>query len=257
MSPRALRLASPSLVDHLAAGTIDVLRVWSLRWGLALPSDAVRAGSWDVGGRPQIEAGGQWQDAGARGGTVFWPDALERSVTEALYPRSPEEPTAGPESLARAGGRRALADLRRMLSTQWFGTEALTEPGAWCLSRWDAPVRLDLQIGPAACITVIVAAARLPNEPRAPAKRLTPVDPSAFRDIAVTAEVVIGRAEVALPDALALQVNDVIVLDARLGDALELRVGGTDLSLQGSLGRVADRRALQIVSPHPRSGVSS
>lgn len=259
MDERALRLASHAAVARVAGKTEAVVRAWAERWGIEQGLARVEACVWTAAGRPEPVAIGRWQDTVEPvRATFFWADALEAAVTDVLYPRSAGEPSPRQDSLARSGSRHATADLRRMLCEQWTGTTDLSDADdSWVISRWDAPIRVDLALGGVVTITAIVPAPVAARTTAVSAQRLKPLEASAFRSLPVRAELVVGRADVALPEVLALQVNDVIVLDSLVSDPLELQVHGVDQVLQACLGQVGGRRALQIVFSSPKRGVSS
>ena len=97
-------------------------------------------------------------------------------------------------------------------------------------------------------IVAVLAAAQLRE--RTPPVRcgLGTLDARCFDALPAQAELMVGRAEVALPDIAALQVGDVIALDARIHDPLPLRVQGGRAIVHACLGRTGDRRAAQLVS---------
>ncbi len=84
---------------------------------------------------------------------------------------------------------------------------------------------------------------------RTPALRggLGALDARSFHALPAQAELLVGRAEIALPDIAALQVGDVIVLDSRIHDPLPLRLQDGAATVHACLGRAGDRRAAQLV----------
>jgi flagellar motor switch protein FliM len=93
---------------------------------------------------------------------------------------------------------------------------------------------------------------RVASVPQQASRRLGALDPTAFDALTSHAELVVGRASLPIPDLAALQVGDVIVLDARIADPLELRIQHGATTLRAAIGTTGPNRAAKIVS-HPKS----
>jgi len=254
MAAMRLTLASPAWVEELRRSTTQSVDGWRARWGLHGVAVEVRAAPWDAAHRPHVEGHGRWRNfAGDAPATMFWPARIEPAVEEALYPRLPGEPRIEGTSLARASTRHVAADLEHALSACWLldvQVEGSAEEGEWRASRWLAPVHVEVAIG--SCrISAVVHAAPRHAERRASSQdmpRLGRTDARAFHALPGRAELVVGRAEIGIPDAAALQVGDVLVLDARVDEPSEMRVQGGSTVLYAHLGRVGNRRAVQLTA---------
>ena len=163
----------------------------------------------------------------------------------------PGEPRIEGASLARASTRHVVADLEHALLACWVldgRIEGIAAEEEWRASRWLAPVHVEVAIGWCRISAVVHVASRH-AERRAASQdmpRLGRNDARAFHALPGCAELVVGRAEIGIPDAAALQVGDVLVLDARVDEPSELRVQGGSTVLYAHLGRVGNQRAAQL-----------
>jgi len=245
-----LTLATPALVEGLRRRTHESAAAWAARWGLSHIGMTVSAQAWAENGRPATTGDGDWHDAGATA-TLFWPSALQPMVQDALFPCGPHELRGAETTLAGQATHQAAADLRHALIAAWSIDAPLTAGVAeWSLSVWRAPVQVSIDLDESCRIMACIAAAPLQETLSSRARpALGAIDARAFGPLPAQAELIVGRADIALPDAAALQVGDVIVLDTRIDEPLELRVQQGAISLRANLGRVGDRRAAQLVSP--------
>ena len=254
MAAIRLTLASPALVEEVHRSTAQSVDGWRARWGLQGLAVEVRAAPWDAARRPDVEGNGRWRNfAGDAPATVFWPARIEPAVEEALYPRMPGEPRIEGASLARASTRHVVADLERALLACWLLDDQVEGTGGeadWCASRWLAPVHVEVAIGWCRIGAVLHGASRHVERRASPQymPRLGRTDARAFHALPGLAELVVGRAEIGIPDAAALQVGDVLVLDARVDEPSELRIQGGSTVLYAHLGRVGMHRAVQLTA---------
>lgn len=250
MNHRLLRLACANGAERAAAAARRVADAWMVRWELEGVPVSVGGRVWDGEALPAVNQPGEWQHCMTPvPGMIFWPQELESTVSDALYPRSAGEAAPHQDTFAAAGARHVVEDLRRMLHQQWFaGAEPAALHPVQPMSRWDALVAIEMTIGCQRIVAIVIA------EPSdfVPSKPLAPVPPQSFHSTPVRLELVVGRADITLPDAAALQVGDVILLDAMLADPLEVRIVGAQPVLHACLGRINTCRALQIVSPGPK-----
>jgi len=247
-------LASPALLAEVATVTRRAVDAWRARWGLdtlAFDVDVVPA---DGVAHPDVATAGAWFDASEERtpATVFWPTALSALVAGTLYPRETAESAWPASSLAAASARHVDAELQRMLREAWSVGDALVPAqGDWQLSRWQAPVKIDVLLGTDLRITALVSGLlmhRVASVPQQASRRLGALDPTVFDTLTSHAELVVGRASLPIPDLAALQVGDVIVLDARIADPLELRIQHGATTLRAAIGTTGPNRAAKIVS---------
>lgn len=254
MAATILALASPALVGELHRLTTQSVDGWRARWGLVGLTVEVRASPWGAVHRPEVEEDGRWRDfAGETPATVFWPARTEAAIEEALYPRMPGEARIEGASLARTSTEHVMADLERALLACWLldlKPEGAAGEGDWRASRWLAPVHVEVVVGWCRISAVVHAASQHAARRASPQDmpRLGRADVRAFHGLPGLAELIVGRAEIGIPDAAALQVGDVLVLDARIDEPSELRVQDGPIVLHAHLGRVGERRAVQLTA---------
>ena len=257
MSERLLRLASAAAAEGAATATHHVMDTWRVRWELDGLHVKVDGRAWDAQEPPTAAEPGQWGRCAAPAqGQVFWPQRMEAAVADQLYPRGSDEPAPREDSIARASARHVVEDLKRMLREQWFGGARLEEIGGLQpISRWDAMTFIEIAVGGASVLAFVPAVGPAVSTGGAALPSLAPVPQQSFHAASVRVELVVGHVDIALPDAAALQVGDVIVLDAKLTDAMELRIEGAPPALNAYLGHLGTQRALQIASNPPKHGV--
>ena len=251
-----LGLASPALVDHLHALTAAALAAWQARWGLTRLNADLRASAWNDAGRPRTDAPGEWHDAEAgTPASLFWPACAVQRIESKLFPCIQHEVRLGEGTLARGTARQVADDLQGALRACWQ-VQALragdTDGLRW--SRWLAPVQVRIDLGKGCCIVAVLSGASL--RPRTPAPRggLDTPDAGSFHALPARAELLVGHAEIALPELAALQAGDVIVLDTRIQDPLPLRLQSGAAVLHACLGRAGGQRAAQLVSQPQTEG---
>lgn len=251
MAAHPLALASPALIDHVRSLTATAVAAWQARWGLARLNADLGVTAWEKTSRPQVDTAGQWHDtdAGTRA-SLFWPALTVQRIESELFPCIEHEVRSGEGSLARDSAHQVADDLQRTLLACWQVQSAPTgKLGSSDLrwSRWHAPVHVRVDLGNGCCIVAVLAGAAL--NVRTPALRggLGALDARSFHALPAQAELLVGRAEIALPDIAALQVGDVIVLDSRIHDPLPLRLQDGAATVHACLGRAGDRRAAQLV----------
>ena len=254
MSASPLALTSPALIHQVSELTRRAVGAWRARWALpALPVD-VSAVAWHEPGRPQVRGQGRWSESmESVPCALFWPSRVEPLLGATLYPRDASEPPghvlSGEASLARDSVRHVAAELRRVLLAAWRIEVPMHEGSASATpSRWHAPLRVEIALSDECRVLAVVPGARLCKASPGVARRLAPLDPRAFDALPASAQLVVGKADVAVPDLAALQVGDVIVLDSWIKDPLEFHVAGSSAVLRACLGRVNDQRAAQLVS---------
>ena len=250
-----LALASAALVHEVSDLTQRAVQAWRTRWCLQTQAADVSVAAWHEAGRPSPRGQGRWSESmESVPCALFWPSRLEQRLGAALYPCDASEPPPGEGSLARDSVRHIAAELRRMLLAAWRIEVPMHEAAVSAMpSRWHAPLRVEIALSEECRVLAVVPAARLRHPaPGGLAKRLAPVDTRAFQSLPAQAQLLVGKAEVALPDLAALQVGDVIVLDTSITDPLELHVAGGPAVLRACLGRAGEHRAAQLVaSPKP------
>jgi flagellar motor switch/type III secretory pathway protein FliN len=253
-----LALASPALVEHVRALTAAAVAAWQARWGLARLNADIAVAAWEEASRPRVDAAGEWHDAEAgTPASVFWPSSTPQRIEGKLFPCVKHEVRSAENSLARDSARQVGEDLWRALLACWQ-VQAARAAGAgstgprW--SRWRAPVQVRIDLGKGCRIVAVLSGAALHPRTPAPRGRLGALDMRSFHALPAHAELLLGRAEIALPDIAALQVGDVIVLDTRIHDPLTLRLQGGAAALHACLGRAGDRRAAQLVSHSKTKG---
>lgn len=253
MNAVTLALASPASIGATATLTRRAVDAWRARWALEGLSVQVEATAWEGEGLPDSAAEGQWSEASdPTAAVLFWPNGFEDLVANALYPDPSAGSSMAPASLARSSASHVAADLRRALVAAWAISTSMRAVGpSWHVSRWYAPVRLDLVLNNASCITAVVSALRerrgdTPAQFAAP--RLGRIDEGAFGALPAHLQVLMGRASLPVPDIAGLQVGDVIVLDTLVHDPSELLLPDGSASLSGHLGRIGPSRGVQIVS---------
>lgn len=242
-------LASPALVEQVRAITVEAVAAWQARWGLARMDIDTTASPWEDAGRPRTDAAGEWHDGDSgTSASLFWPACTAQRIEHKLFARIEQEMRSGEGSLARETAQQVAGDLRSALLASWKVHKTGTGAPAPRWSRWLAPVQVRIDLGQGCCLVAVLAGAALC--PRAPAPRggLGRMDASGFHALPARAELLVGRADIPLPEIAALQVGDVIVLDSRIHDPLPLRLPGGAATLHANLGRAGDRRAAQLVS---------
>jgi flagellar motor switch/type III secretory pathway protein FliN len=170
------------------------------------------------------------------------------------------------ESVATAGGDSLAEQLERevarTLLVEFGGVDQRTRVAvervpAASLADWSREARawiLNVRaLGNGRSFTVLLSAARI--EALAPARNVAPPDSMASRREAigentVSLRAVVGEASMSVNELADLALDDVLVLDQRLGEPVTLvsPASGTAVTA-GNLGRSGARRAVKIVGP--------
>ncbi len=241
-----LRLASESLVGHAAELGRRALAAWGARWGATGWEPQLAVAPWE--GQALPGAGGRWYGAAdASSPALFWPDDATDVLATLLFGGT------GPSgSLASEGADHVSATLRDLLLTAWGGAASSPERSApEAMSRWDAPLHITIGLGHGRELTAIVPAARcrLGTTPaQASLAKLPAAGIAAFHSLPASATLVIGAADVSVPEAAALQVGDVIVLNTCIHDLLELRLPAGEAAIPVHLGHADGLRAVEVAS---------
>lgn len=254
MSAVPLALATTAVAAAVADVTERALRAWQARWGLEHVPVALEASPWDANELPSaLEAGCWLQAPGARPAALFWPECVERVLLAALFDDAHDQPKQEDGRLARDAACRVGRQLQLVLADAWQ-TETpfdLASPPQ-SISRWLAPVRVDILLGGAHRMVAIVPASHGVAKTRAsePAVKLR-LDLEAFHGLPAQVQLRVGKAEINVVEAAALQVGDVIVLESLVHDPVELLVHGGATVLRAYLGSADGQRAVQLLSFSP------
>lgn len=243
-TPTAVALASQAVVDHVAALARQAVAAWRTRWGV---DAGCVVSACAVEGDVTVAETACWLGCGEPpSAALHWPAAFEDRLATLLFNTAVPAGTLGAEAVEHVAQA-----LRRSLLVAW-GADGSCHPLAKPprLSRWLAPVQLSLEMeGVGSIAAVVCGAVCRPAAARRAATALPRADTGAFHALPVAARLVVGGAEVSVPDVASLQPGDVLVLDSRVHDPLELRLPDDHAALPVFLGRLGARRAVQLTVP--------
>lgn len=250
MTAIPVALASDKRVEQMRALTQQCVDAWCRRWGVDVEA-AVAAWAWDACSG-ECSAGDGWV-ASDRGATaaVRCPPELGRRIAEAVFAGGVE---AG--SLASDAGDHLSHDLLCALFQSW-GSQPSYRPidTPPVMSRWHAPVRVDVRLAGAATLQALVSAVHCAVSPHAGSKSrqsLPRADMRLFDALPARASLRVGAAEISVLEAAGLQVGDVIVLDSLIHGPLELRLSSNTVAVPVFLGRAGATRAA-LMAPVSKS----
>jgi flagellar motor switch/type III secretory pathway protein FliN len=252
-----LGLASASLVARAEDLTARAVRAWSERWAQtaevgAAASDLTTAIGGAHDGQLLVERVG----AGSRVpvATLWWPAELEANLAHALYGAPSSSAVARGDSLAMRSARHLALELRRLLDQAWRIEGWLAEGEALdaatrAPTRWHALVDVRVTVAGATLVGRLPALRLQPGAVSGGAALLTRAQTlAAVATLPARATAVIGHADISVAELANLRCGDILLLDATLGDPLQIEVEGASSPLRAGLGLVGARRAVQFLS---------
>lgn len=248
-----LALASEGAAEAIAALTREAVDAWRTRWALQSLHVAVQSWPWD--GAELADAQAWKAREGATGALVRWPSSLEEVLMAALFGAEHGRAAHAEPRIAASACHHLAAELRSALALAWHAGEPDAADDASAsgkLSRWCAPVELQIRFASEATLVAVVRTSHLKRTPGQPLPKLPRCDAAAFQRIPVRARLVVGQADIGIPDIASLQVGDVVVLDTHIHDPVHLVVDGSSATLRAHLGQRGQHRAAQVLSS-PRS----
>lgn len=246
MEVRNLRLASDALARHLADGARQALDAWRVRWGVPVGPAEVAAQPWSGQLPRDLAAPARWLGCGPPAAVAIGiPLSFEQQLGLALFGSA----DAAPGTLASAARSHLMDELVRVLLSAWSLRQAPAPASApVAIDRWAAPVEVVATIEGLGALIAVVSGVLCGSMA---AKVLGPTGKAgaaAFHSLPVRPVVVVGRAEIPLPEIAALQAGDVIVLDSHIEDPVQFCLPEDAAVLPAFLGCAGGARAAQLTT---------
>lgn len=244
-----LGLATVALAARVQNITSASLRGWSERWGLGASCTVDVAD--DVTSSMPTTVNLLIEQRGDCAALLSWPASFEADLARRLYGVSV---APVPSTIAAASARHLANDLLGVLAEAWLvegwrkqDPEDDNDSASVAPWQWQALLHVRLKVDD------IELQARLPGlrfriaAPTSTRPLTIQATIAAFANATVPLDVVVGHAQLSLGEVAQLQPGDVLVLDAKLLQPLNLRITSHESLLPVALGTRDGRRAVQML----------